>query len=212
MKNNLTGKTFGRWTVLHRGENKGRLVRWECLCTCGTSKLVYGCSLVNGKSTSCGCARTELHRQRLTKHGMSQSKVHGVWNTMVQRCTNPNSKSYPHYGGRGITICPTWMDFSIFLQDMGLPQSGQSIDRIDNNLGYSKDNCRWVSVETQANNKRTTIYLTHNNETKPLRTWAKEIGIKPTTLWFRINKGWDTEKALSTNSTDYHNKQRRKSI
>jgi hypothetical protein len=86
---------------------------------------------------------------------MSRTPTNSTWQHIIQRCTNPAAKEYKDYGGRGITICSRWLDFKNFLEDMGLKPKGTSIDRIDNNSGYFKDNCRWATPEVQARNRRT---------------------------------------------------------
>jgi len=121
---------------------------------------------------------------------------------MKYRCESPASKDYPRYGGRGIELCREWSeDFVNFLQDMGEAPVGMQIDRIDNDKGYQKDNCRWATILEQANNKRTSRPLTFQGETKPVKEWAKQYGLEWKTLAYRLRAGWPPERALNTPST-----------
>lgn len=116
---------------------------------------------------------------------------------MIQRCTNHKNKYYPNYGGRGITVCQEWRDsFENFLKDMGECPSKHQIDRIDNNGGYRKENCRWVTPKTNSRNRRDNRLETHNGKTQCLAAWAEEIGINIKTLGSRLRNGWSIENAL----------------
>ena len=147
------GDQFGRLTVtapaqpLVRKSGKPRRA-WECACVCGKVLAALDYNLYGGKTSSCGCSRT--------RHGLHRSRVYTSWSLMLQRCLNPKDKSYKNYGGRGITVCERWHTFDNFLEDMGVPGPGLSIDRVDNNLGYSQDNCRWATKEEQSHNTRAT--------------------------------------------------------
>ena len=156
---NLSGKRFGSWMVLNRGPNseKGNRVRYYCKCDCGTISLIVSCNLSSGKST--GCGKCQMKR-RECYHGMSGSKTYSAYVQMVERCHNETHKFYSYYGGRGISVCSRWRDsFKNFLSDMGEAPPNLSLDRTDNNKGYSKDNCRWVSKKEQQRNRRNSIHL-----------------------------------------------------
>lgn len=200
-----TGQVYGRLTVLRQAPaGKWSNARWECKCTCGQSRIIPSSNLQSGTSTSCGCLARELTAQRSTTHGGASAKrkhpLYKIWDGIKQRCHNPDNPAYDRYGGRGIAVCDCWRnDFMAFVADMGeRPSSSHSIERKDNNLGYSKENCIWATKTEQANNRRNTICLTHDGRTQTLARWAREIGIQGQTIMYRIHTGWSIERALTT--------------
>lgn len=137
--------------------------------------------------------------KRTREESALRRRTYMTWNDMRQRCTNPKKCFYERYGGRGITICDEWRDFAAFLRDMGYRPDGLTLERIDNDKGYSKDNCVWATQAQQRRNQSTTQMLTYRGETLCLKDWANRIGISQSGLWLRVNKfGWNIEKAIST--------------
>jgi hypothetical protein len=123
--------------------------------------------------------------------------IYGSWYALRQRCNNPNNASYSSYGGRGITYPKKWETFKGFCEDMKEGyKKGFSIDRIDNNGSYSKENCRWVTRKIQNNNKRSNIVLTYKGKTLPLALWAEVIGLPFDRIRTRWYRGWSVERIL----------------
>lgn len=201
----LTGLKFNRLLVLERVENKvPRVARWLCLCDCGNTKVINGRYIRKGRTKSCGCYSVEITKQTLTIHGHAangKTDEYKIYLGLLRRCYNNNSTVFKHYGGRGITVCDRWMEgFQNFLDDMGeRPSINHSIDRIDNNNGYSKENCKWATPTEQARNKSSNRLLTHNGETFCISEWSEILGIQADTITARLNRsGWTIEKALTT--------------
>lgn len=206
----LAGQKFGRLTVIHRENNdKDGNSRWLCRCNCGKEKIIVGYSLKGGLTKSCGCLQKEKVKQSNTKHGHNtnkKSRTYQSWISMVQRCINPKCKHYKNYGGRGISVHERWLKFENFLEDMGEAPEGLSIDRINNNLGYSKENCQWATRKEQSRNKRNNRFITLNGQTKCIAEWSEETGIKYDTLFSRLHNGWSVVKTLITPVKERHKK------
>lgn len=208
----LTGNRYGRLTALFRTDDYvapsgHHCVMWQCQCDCGNIVNVRAKSLMNNTTRSCGCLARELVGIRAAKHHGFGTRLYAIWNSMRQRCNNPNNSAYKNYGARGITICKEWNDFSVFEQwaySNGYDQSAKrgecTLDRIDVNLGYSPSNCRWVTMKRQSSNKRNTPYYEYQGKRLPLKEWSEVTGIKYETLWRRYKSGWNAEKALTDNS------------
>ena len=193
---NLIGQKYGRLTVLEKlpDRDKYKKVVWKCICDCGETANVNTKNIRTGNTTSCGC----YHKELITKHGMTKSRAFRIWSGMRTRCLNKNSDHYQLYGGRGITIDSRWNTFAGFYKDMGDPPKGMTLDRKDNDDGYCKSNCRWATSHTQAVNRRSTRFITYQNETKSISDWARSTGVRIDTLHYRFAAGWSVEKALTT--------------
>lgn len=172
----LTGQIFKKLVVLELAHKAGGRAHWRCLCECGNTVVVASNHLQKANGTaSCGCARET--------HGFSKpGKVHPlyrVWLSMRERCNNPHNKHYKWYGGRGVSVCAEWDDFEVFKRDMGDRPAGRSLDRIDNDGPYCKDNCRWATKQEQVWNTSKARWIEFNGDRKVLSEWARHFGVTP---------------------------------
>lgn len=196
----LAGERYGRWLVLSFSHQKNRASYWLCRCDCGTERTVIGTTLINGSSLGCGCTRMANMRKGRRTHGATGTKrrhpEYNIWRNMRGRCHNPKYLDYPRYGGRGITVCDEWMnDFSRFIFDMGpRPSLKHSIERLDNDAGYSKENCIWATNTVQANNKRNTIFLILDGEQISLPDACRKLSISYDMVKCRRLSGWPRER------------------
>lgn len=198
----LTNQRFGRLIAKKRVNKPRERGRWLCICDCGEEKEVMQTHLITGKIRSCGCLFSENVHNYAKTHGCSKDRLYNIWQGMKERCFNSNSSQYYLYGARGIVVCDEWKNSFTVFKEWALNNGYNSqltIDRIENDKGYSSSNCRWVSYKVQNRNKRTNIQITYNGKTQCLTEWAEEINISPKLLNARINKlGWSIEKALTT--------------
>lgn len=205
----ITGYRFGRLVAVSLSDSSsdGR-PQWLCRCDCGAEKIARSNDLRNGKTKSCGClqrdsgrANAPLAAAALVTHGMCGTRLERILKGMVQRCTNPNVIAFRDYGGRGIQICSEWLDdrgkFFKWAMSSGY-EDNLTIDRIDNEKGYSPSNCRWVDRKAQANNTRKNRLLEYNGKSMTLSELASFAGVTTKTLWYRLNAGWDIERAVNT--------------
>lgn len=166
---------------------------WLCKCDCGNDFVTRARSLSTGDAMSCGCKR----QISCKKHGMLNTRTYKTWRAVLDRCTNPNTTQFHRYGGRGITVCERWKDFRFFFEDMGERPSGMSLDRIDNDKGYFKENCRWSTPKEQSRNRGDNRILDTKLGKFCLVEAAEKYGIKYKTLHMRLNRGWSLEDALN---------------
>lgn len=208
----LTGKRFSRLLVIKLStEQRRHRPAWECRCACGKTIILSGNALQSGNTQSCGCWAIERAKEKFTIHGYSRSpnkqkrKTHNAWSSLQNRCLNPYDRGYKNYGGRGITVCKRWLGkkgFINFLSDMGEAPLHLSLDRIDNNKGYSPKNCRWTDRKTQRNNQRQgekgmIRLISIGKQTLCLLDWCKEFEIKERGVYKNMHlKGWDPKLAL----------------
>lgn len=155
-KIDLTGKVFGRLTVLREDKKHGKYIAWLCHCECGSDVAVVGYNLRSGHTKSCGCFHKERAKAANTTHGLKKSKTYISWCNMISRCNNRRNDHYSDYGDRGIKVCDRWLKFENFLEDIGKkPTPKCEIDRVDNNGNYEPGNCQWVLSEQNSRNQRT---------------------------------------------------------
>lgn len=192
------GDTFGKLTVVGclKGERGG--VTYSCKCSCGKIKHAIGSYLLSGRNKSCGCGQGQV------KHGLSRvsgkrRKLHGVWVGMLDRCNNKNNKHFDRYGGRGIAVCPEWHDYKNFHEwamSNGYAE-GLTIDRANNNNGYSPDNCRWVKQSDQPRNTCRVKRFFIDQRSLTIREIAQKIGVKKDTIRGRLRRGLTIEEAIA---------------
>ena len=197
----LTGMEFGRLVVVSRDQNRGRRVAWLCRCECGSTCIARGSDLSMGKHRSCGCLQVD----RATRHGHTSrdtrkiSPTYRSWVSMIQRCTNPKATAYHRYGGRGITVCERWLEsFDAFLEDMGERPEGMTLDRRDDDSGYSPDNCRWATRKEQSRNRCDNRRLEYDGETRSVAEWSELLGIGEGVIRGRLKLGWPFERIATT--------------
>lgn len=211
----IAGQRFGRLIVVRK---VAAPKMWLCLCDCGAEKLVTGANLRNGSIESCGCkakdwaskmgsdkAYIRKRADAITKHGHKRrtatTATYKTWIGMKRRCYDPKCKDYPNWGGRGIKVCESWnSDFSAFLRDMGEKPDGMTIDRVNPNLDYSPENCRWATVQEQgADHKRSNIPTEVDGVLFPsISAACRHYGVTPQLYDMRIKAGWSADKALKT--------------
>lgn len=195
----VLGGKFGRWTITDipvlRSDG------WwfvECLCQCGTIKMVSSSILLytSNPQRSCGCYLKELTAERRRPASKYKHPAFNCWRCMMDRCYKPSDKGYARYGGRGIQVIKRWHTFENFRDDMGLRPAGYTLERRDNSKGYSKSNCKWATVTEQARNRRSSVRITMGNRTLTTAGWSEVSGLRRSTIAGRIRKGWSPYDAV----------------
>jgi hypothetical protein len=204
----LTGQTFGRFTVLGRNprNDKNRHAMWDCVCSCGNKVTSTTFDLQFGRTKSCGCWKRDRLVLKNWRHGYWARGVRTElfrWYAMLRRCYDRSHLSYSCYGGRGIQVCDEWRNsfeaYLTYIRSIGFTGApGQSIDRINNDGHYEPGNLRVTDAKGQARNKRNNHMLTAFGETHCLADWASMVGISSSTLSQRLRRGWLPDKAIST--------------
>lgn len=198
-REDIAGRRFGLLTVVRPDpDSKNGKTKWICVCDCGATRSVYTYNLKNGHTTSCGCESLRKRTAARTTHSKSKTRLYHIWAKMKARCVSPSDRAYDRYGGRGITICDEWLSFEPF-EKWALENGCSSeltLDRKNNNLGYSPENCRWATPKQQANNTRKNRVIECNGVSHTLAEWADITGIRPMTIAYRLDAGWDVEAAL----------------
>ena len=203
----LQGKKYGRLTVIaEAGRSRARSRQFLCHCECGNEKIVTYGNLNAGHIRSCGCWQIEVARETQKKynphktHGLTGSPEYKSWSSMKDRCVNPNNKSYKNYGARGIKVCERWRgeeNFPNFLEDMGerpAPKKNYSLERLDVNGDYCKENCVWATTKEQTRNTRSNIFV----DGLCLKDYCQLHGLNYQTVQTRRNRGWSLHDALTT--------------
>ena len=208
---NITGEKYGRLTAIKFIEIKNHLTYWLFKCECGKEKIIMATNVIykHSRTISCGCWSREYAKGLAKKytiiHGMCYTRFYKIWRNILQRCNNPKHRSYPLYGARGIKCL--WKNFIEFRNDMHFEyfehvkdfgEKNTSIDRINNEGHYCRENTRWATQKEQMRNTRFNRLITFKGKTLCLKDWANETKIHYDTLRFRINKNWSIEKALLT--------------
>lgn len=201
---NAIGKKYGNLTVIKfSGKNKHGQPKVDCLCNCGKKFNTVLYYITFGGTKSCGCLKIKVLKDRCFKHGLSHSKFHNTYSAMRTRVNNKKQKRYSYYGGRGIKFL--WKNFQSFYDDMYISylehiklygEHETTIERININGNYSKENCRWATYQEQSYNRTDSRIFTINGETKCTAQWAKQFNINYHTLCTRLRIGWSIEEAL----------------
>jgi hypothetical protein len=182
----LTGHRFGRLVAVNYAGDR----KWTCSCDCGSTSTVAAADLRSGHTSSCGCLVRMVTGANFRKHGNSFRREYQAWKAMLGRCLNPSHPSYKNYGARGIGCDPAWSTFEAFIADMGDCPEGLTLERKDNNKGYSKSNCKWASRHEQAQNLRKSKRYEFNGESLILPEWSRRLGISKWCLRSRVEAGW----------------------
>lgn len=195
---NLVGRTYGQLTVIAQADSdRAGNRQWVCRCTCSSERSYHAANFTTGKTQSCGCTRYKKIGDKKRTHGQSKTALYGVWNAMHMRCSNPETESYPQYGGRGIRVCDRWKSFENFAADMGERPKGTSIERDDFNADYSPSNCRWATAKEQGRNKSNNALITAFGQTRCLTEWAEVRKFPYSTLKKRYLRGIRGEEIFS---------------
>lgn len=185
------------------GISKDNKKLWECKCDCGKITITRSTFIKSGRTKSCGCLEDENRKnmgKRTKTHGMSKTQEYRTWCGIKRRCYDKNNETYCYYGARGITICDRWLEkFENFYQDMGnIPDKEYSLDRINVNGNYEKENCRWATREEQGNNRRNNRKLTCRGKTMTITQWGKLLCIGGSLIHKRLLRNWSIEEAIFT--------------
>lgn len=210
-KEDMSGKKFGKltvikWLPIEERKSEYKYYPYLCLCDCGNYTQAKRDDLIKGNKLSCGCLHEKYsHSEKRTalKHGESNTKLYKIWAMIKGRCFNKNNKNYKDYGGRGITICQEWLgehgfeNFRDWAMANGYDENAKhgecTIDRVDNDKGYSPDNCRWADMKVQSRNRRNNKKYIYNGEALTLREISEKTNVPVSALAYAISKNKDIE-------------------
>ncbi|MGG0690706.1 hypothetical protein ACUXP3_003450 [Bacillus altitudinis] len=188
-----TGQRYGRLTVINLSDKRaGRKTYWSCLCECGNEIDVRSDCL--GTTMSCGCLKKEQNKVNLTSnhsHKQSRTRLYHIWQNMKSRCYNPNNTRYETYGAIGINVSDEWLNSFENFYNWAINNGyndALTIERVNIQKGYNKNNCCWIPFKDQANNRNRTIWVEWNGKKQNLKQWSKELGINYGTLNSRYNR------------------------
>jgi hypothetical protein len=195
--NDLTGKRFGKLTVLRRVENNPGKTRWVCRCDCGKEISVIVSNLTTNHTKSCGCYNVEQATINSTKHDMCGTRLYKIWQDMKRRCGSPLEKCFGNYGGRGVEVCKEWRTFKPFME--WALKNGYNdtltIDRVDVNGNYEPNNCKWSTKKEQGRNKRNNFKIFYQGKTQPLSAWCEELNLDYIKTYMRLKRyNWSVEE------------------
>ncbi len=207
-KENLTGRTFGRLTVLKEADERSKngYVQWVCQCSCRdkTVVIIPSYRLRSGHTRSCGClqrdtvANGNICREKYPVTERS-TRLYRIWRGILARTSYDSQTCYKNYGGRGITMCDEWRDNFISFRNWALSNGyadDLSIDRLDNDGDYTPSNCKWSTRKEQNNNQRSNLVLSFDGKTHTASQWAELMGITKSCIYKRIRRGYSVEAIL----------------
>lgn len=215
----IIGQKFGLLTALKFHHSKNRRIYHVFQCDCGKKKIIMSENVRMGKSSSCGCLQRKMIKERQFKHGLSETQIYNSYAAMLSRCYSKKNRAFKYYGGRGIKVCKRYKNsIHEFLSDLGhAPSKDHSIDRIDNNLGYSCGKCqeckckrwpaniRWATSYQQSMNTSRNRFIEFGGEILSIKQWSKKMNISLTALAYRL-KRWSLEDAMTISASDPKNK------
>lgn len=206
---NMVGMEFNGCKVVSReGSDKWGQALWKCVCRCGKYFVSTGGNIRSGNTKSCGCYSIKRTKESNTTHGDSGTRLHNIWYGIIRRCTRPSNSMFDYYGGRGITVCNQWLNSYEEFKEWSISNGyadDLTIDRIDNDGGYTPNNCRWVTYKEQGLNKRNSRMVEFNGKVMNLSTVSEISGIAESTIRNRIKAG------VPIDSPKYYNRKSKES-
>jgi hypothetical protein len=203
------GKKFRGFLITN---NKKLIKRYYAVFKCSECEKNIITAINHSNTTkSCGCLRSINHNKRILKHGLSRTSEYNSWKSMIDRCCKDGREDFNMYKGRNITICKEWYDFNNFIKDMGERPYNTTLDRIDNDLGYYKENCKWSTNKEQSRNRRSNVFLTIDGITKSIIEWSEHENVTTSymTICKRLKNGWSHKEAVFKPTRPINRKKRK---